>query len=46
MPIHVRLYPSAYLFALAVMVGTTLLASFFPARRAARLPIVEALTHV
>jgi putative ABC transport system permease protein len=46
MPIHVGLYPSAYLFGLAVMVGTMLLASFFPARRAAHLSIVEALTHV
>ena len=31
--------------ALAIAVGTTLIASVYPARKAARLPIVDALRH-
>ena len=46
MPINVRLYPLAYAAGLAAMIATMMIASFFPARRAARIPIVEALTHV
>jgi putative ABC transport system permease protein len=46
MPINVRLYPLAYAAGLATMVATMLVASWFPARRASRIPIVEALTHV
>jgi putative ABC transport system permease protein len=46
LPINVRLYPLAYAAGLVAMVGTMVLASWFPARRASRLPIVDALTHV
>jgi ABC-type lipoprotein release transport system permease subunit len=46
MPINVRLYPLAYGAGLFAMVATMSLASYFPARRAARMPIVEALAHV
>jgi len=46
MPIHVKLYALAYAAGLVSMVATMGIASFFPARRAARIPIVEALTHV
>jgi putative ABC transport system permease protein len=46
MPINVRLYPLAYAAGVATMVVTMLVASWFPARRASRIPIVDALTHV
>jgi len=46
MPINVRLYPLAYAAGLLAMVGTMTAAAYFPARRAARVPIVEALSHV
>jgi putative ABC transport system permease protein len=46
MPIHVRFYPLAYAVGLAAMIGTMGIASFFPARRASRISIVEALAHV
>jgi len=42
----VQLYPLAYGAGLACMVATMTLASYFPARRASRLSIVEALAHV
>jgi ABC-type lipoprotein release transport system permease subunit len=42
----VQVIPSAYLAATAAMMITLALASFFPARRAARAPIVESLAHV
>lgn len=45
-PIYVALYPSAYLAGALVMGMTLVLASYFPARRAARMPIIEALSHV
>jgi putative ABC transport system permease protein len=45
-PIHVQIYPLAYGAGLLVMVATMAIASYFPARRAARLSIVEALSHV
>jgi len=45
-PLHVRLYPLAYGAGLFAMVATMALASYFPARRASRVSIVEALTHV
>ncbi len=45
-PIHVQLYPLAYLVGLVVMVLTMTIASYFPARRAARMAIVDALSHV
>ncbi len=44
--ISVQIIPSAYLAAAAAMMVTLALASFFPARRAARAPIVESLAHV
>jgi len=44
--ISVQFIPSAYLAAAAAMMVTLALASFFPARRAARAPIVESLAHV
>ncbi|HLN93507.1 MAG TPA: FtsX-like permease family protein [Thermoanaerobaculia bacterium] len=46
MPINVRLYPLAYAAGVATMVVTMLVAAWFPARRASRIPIVDALTHV
>lgn len=46
LPINVRLYPLAYAAGLATMVVTMVIASWFPARRASRTPIVEALAHV
>jgi len=45
-PIHIEIEPLAYAVAAAAMLVTLLLASYFPARRAARAPIVESLTHV
>ena len=45
-PLNVKLYPLAYGIGLAAMVVTMTVASYFPARRASRLPIVDALTHV
>jgi len=44
--ISVQIIPSAYLAAAAAMIVTLALASFLPARRAARAPIVESLAHV
>ena len=46
LPINVKFYPLAYAAGIAAMVGTMLVASWFPARRASRISIVEALTHV
>jgi putative ABC transport system permease protein len=46
LPINVKFYPLAYAAGIAAMVGTMLVASWFPARRASRIPIVDALTHV
>jgi len=46
MPINVKFYPLAYVAGIAAMVGTMLVASWLPARRASRISIVEALTHV
>jgi putative ABC transport system permease protein len=46
LPINVKFYPLAYAAGIAAMVGTMLIASWFPARRASRITIVEALTHV
>jgi putative ABC transport system permease protein len=45
-PIHVQLYPLAYLAGLVAMVLTMTIASYFPARRAARMSIVDALSHI
>jgi putative ABC transport system permease protein len=44
--LHVKLYATAYLLGALSMTATLLLASYFPARRASRIPIVDALTHV
>ncbi len=44
--ISVQIIPSAYLTAAVAMIVTLALASFFPARRAARAPIVDSLAHV
>jgi putative ABC transport system permease protein len=46
MPIHVQFYPLAYAAGLSAMIVTMLVASYFPARRASRVSIVEALSHV
>jgi putative ABC transport system permease protein len=46
MPIHVAFYPATYAAGFAAMLATLALASYFPARRASRVPIVEALAHV
>jgi putative ABC transport system permease protein len=45
-PIHVQLYPLAYVAGLVAMVVTMTIASYFPARRAARMSIVDALSHI
>ncbi|HWC65182.1 MAG TPA: FtsX-like permease family protein [Thermoanaerobaculia bacterium] len=45
-PIHVAFYPLTYVAGLAAMLATLAAASYFPARRASRIPIVEALAHV
>jgi putative ABC transport system permease protein len=45
-PIHVQLYPLAYAAGFVAMLLTMAIASYFPARRAARIPIVEALAHI
>jgi putative ABC transport system permease protein len=45
-PINVKLYPLAYLAGVFAMLATMGIAAWAPARRAARLPIVDALTHV
>lgn len=44
--LHVELIPVAFLVGFVLMTGTLLAASWWPARRAARLDPVEALTHV
>lgn len=45
-PIHIDILPLAYAMAALTMIATLSAASYFPARRAAGAPIVEALTHV
>jgi putative ABC transport system permease protein len=45
-PINVKLYPLAYEAGLLAMLLTMGIASYFPARRASRIAIVDALTHV
>ncbi len=45
-PLFVKFYAAAYAAGLAAMIATLSLASWFPARRATRMSIVEALTHV
>jgi putative ABC transport system permease protein len=44
--LHVNVYPAAYAAGLILMVATLVAASWFPARRAARISIIEALAHV
>jgi putative ABC transport system permease protein len=45
-PINVKFYPLAYAAGVAAMLATMGIAAWAPARRAARIPIVDALTHV
>jgi putative ABC transport system permease protein len=45
-PIHVAFFPLTYLAGFAAMLATLAAASYFPARRASRIPIVDALAHV
>lgn len=45
-PLHIEFFPLAYLGAGIAMTATLALAAWLPARRAARMPIVEALAHV
>lgn len=45
-PLHVKIYGYAYLLGVVSMAATLLLASYLPARRASKIPIVDALTHV
>jgi putative ABC transport system permease protein len=44
--INVQVIPAVYLLAALAMIATLAVASYFPARRAARAPIVESLAHV
>jgi putative ABC transport system permease protein len=46
MPLHVEFHAVAYAAGAIAMILTLALASWVPARRASRIPIVEALTHV
>jgi putative ABC transport system permease protein len=46
MPLHVQAYFVAYAAGAIAMLVTLTLAAWLPARRASRIPIVEALTHV
>jgi putative ABC transport system permease protein len=46
MPLHVNIYPMAYAAGLVLMVATLVAASWFPARKAAKISIIEALAHV
>jgi putative ABC transport system permease protein len=46
MPLHVRFYAMAYGAGGVAMLATLALASWIPARRASRMPIIEALAHV
>ena len=46
MPIHVQFFPLAYAAGFLAMIATMAVASYFPARRASRLSIVEALAHI
>jgi putative ABC transport system permease protein len=45
-PLHVNLYVTAYAAGALAMTATLVLASWFPARRAAKISIIEALAHV
>lgn len=45
-PIHVAFYAATYLAGFVAMTATLALASYFPARRASRVAITEALAHV
>jgi putative ABC transport system permease protein len=45
-PINVKFYPLAYVAGVIAMLGTMGIAAWAPARRAARIPIVDALAHV
>ena len=44
--LHVNFYALAYFAGFLAMLATMTIAAFFPARRASRIPIVDALTHV
>jgi putative ABC transport system permease protein len=44
--VHVQVIPGVYLLAAMAMIVTLAMASFLPARRAARAPIVDSLSHV
>ena len=44
--LHVNLYVTAYVAGSLAMTATLVAASWFPARRAARMSIIEALAHV
>ena len=44
--VHVQVIPVVYLLAAIAMIVTLAIASFLPARRAARAPIVDSLAHV
>jgi putative ABC transport system permease protein len=45
-PLHIEFFPLAYLGAGVAMTATLAIAAWLPARRAARMSIVEALAHV
>jgi len=45
-PLYIKFYGETYLVGAVAMALTMMLASYLPARRASRMPIVDALTHV
>jgi putative ABC transport system permease protein len=45
-PLHVNFYVTAYAAGAVAMTATLVVASWFPARRAASISIIEALAHV
>jgi ABC-type lipoprotein release transport system permease subunit len=46
MPLHVNFYATAYAAGAVAMTVTLVAASWFPARSASRISIIEALAHV
>ncbi len=45
-PLFIRFYPTAYALGAAIMILAVVLATWIPARRASRRPIIDSLAHV